>query len=87
MVASTAILVTSAPQGEEVAAVFPPWWRQDAAFGAAASAGPVLAAGRAGFVFVVSAPRPIDRAHLRRAGALVLLDAQGLMGCALGLRR
>jgi hypothetical protein len=82
LVLSTATLVASAPQGDEVAAVFPPWWRQGAALTAAASAGQVLAAGGVGFVFVVRAPLASDRANLRRAGAFLLLNAQGLTGCA-----
>lgn len=70
-----------AAQDLEVAAIFPPWWTQQAAFAAAASAGAPLAPGNAPFVVVVRVTEPASRQRLHAAGALFLIHPQAVGVC------
>ena len=81
IVLATLALALPAPRAETVAAVFPPWWPPRTALAAAASAGPVVGVGSAGFVVVVRAPEAETRRKLRRAGALALIDPSGMALC------
>jgi hypothetical protein len=74
-----ALAAQFAPPAEgPVAAVFPPWWNARSAFVAAGAAGPVVRFGALPFIVIVAAT---DRARLRAAGALLLLDPRALGGC------
>jgi hypothetical protein len=68
-----------AREGDDVAAVFPPWWDPARVTLAAMQGGDVAGYGGAGFVVLV--PRGVpDR--LRAAGAWFVLPAALLGGCA-----
>jgi hypothetical protein len=76
------LAVAAAPRDPQVAAgVFPPWWPQAEALGAAARAGAVLGVGAVPFIVIVRDPGGRAPARLRAAGALFSLDARGLAGC------
>ena len=64
-----------------VAAVFPPWWSQGAAFAAASAAGDVTGVGGVSFVVIVRAPDGEAEARLRRSGALFTLIPPEGLGC------
>jgi hypothetical protein len=73
-----------APAGP-VAALFPPWWRaRDAFDGAAAAGAAIVRTGAWPTLLVVTSPDPRLEAHLRAAGALLLLDPRALGGCLAG---
>jgi hypothetical protein len=63
------------------AGVFPPWWAQDRAIAAAASAGDVLGVGAAPFIVIVRAPGADAAARLGAAGALFSIDARSAGAC------
>jgi hypothetical protein len=65
----------------DIAAVFPPWWNTEHAFGAASMAGVVRGVGGLGSVMIVQTPDAASRDALRRAGAWLLLDARWAGGC------
>ncbi len=65
-----------------LAAVFPVWWTAPHSFAAAGSAGDVAAVGAFSFVLIVRSQNPGLAARLRAAGAFLLLDPPGAVGCA-----
>jgi hypothetical protein len=65
-----------------VAAIFPPWWSEGAALGAAAQAGDVVAGGKLPFVVAVVAAEGDLAARLRQAGALFVVDRTTFGLCA-----
>jgi hypothetical protein len=76
-------LLAAEPKGDAaVAAVFPPWWPASQSLAAAASAGDVRGAGALPFVFIVQPRDPDLSARLRAAGALLLMNPLGQIGCA-----
>jgi hypothetical protein len=83
MIAATLIvpLTVISPTSNVVAAVFPPWWISARVFGAAASAGDIIAIGwMPSIVFVRGEPEKLaDRLH--SAGALLLVASSG-GGCS-----
>lgn len=68
-------------EGGPIAALFPPWWPQERAMAAAASAGSLAGAGPGGSIWVVVADRPGLAGRLRAAGAVLLLDPAVWRGC------
>jgi hypothetical protein len=64
-----------------VAAVFPPWWDGKRAVNAAAAGGAVLRLGMMNFVVVVAPNDQRDRERLWHAGAWLLLNPRGFLGC------
>jgi len=73
------LAVQPARDGDDLAAVFPPWWNPARVALAAMQGGAVAGYGGAGFVVLV--PRGVpDR--LREAGAWFVLPAAVLGGCA-----
>jgi hypothetical protein len=78
-----AVAIAAAPPSgaHDIAAVFPPWWSHGRAMTAAGIAGEVEASGAVKGVLIVHSDQPGLAARLRDAGALILLDAQGLGGC------
>ena len=83
--ASLAMLVAALPgpsfgQDASIAALFPPWWSQERVLRAATSAGDLVDSGGWTSVAVLrfADNRLPDR--LRKAGALLILDAESL-GC------
>ena len=76
---AAALLAEPAPG--PVVALFPPWWDSARAMAAATAGGPVLRLGVMETVVLV-APEALDgRDRLWRAGAWLLLPANGLAGC------
>lgn len=88
LTASVWLGLPSAPAGEPVAALFPPWWSPAERLSAAAAAGgAVLRSGPSGLV-VAQSSAPGFEARLRAAGAWLLFDPRGLGLCtATGTRR
>ena len=72
------------PASGPVAAVFPPWWDAMRAVNAAAEGGAVLRLGLMNFVVLVVPDDQHGRQLLWRAGAWMLLNPRGLIGCGLG---
>jgi hypothetical protein len=72
-----AVLPASAPRlgARAVAAIYPPWWGQGRALGAAATAAPALP-GAAPFAVLVLGSSDAVISRLRRSGALVILNAE-----------
>jgi hypothetical protein len=75
--------LTALPERGPVAAVFPPWWDGMRAITAASEGGSVLRLGLMNFVVLVAPAEPADRDRLRRAGAWLLLNPRGLIGCGI----
>jgi hypothetical protein len=61
--------------------VFPPWWGAIRAVDAAAEGGAVLHLGPTDFVVFVAPDAVLGRERLWRAGAWLLLNPRGLIGC------
>ncbi len=61
------------------AGVFPPWWSQAAALGAAGQAGQVTAVGALPFIVIIRSAHGPAAPRLRAAGAMLSLNA-GLAG-------
>ena len=73
-------LAGSVPAGP-VAAVYPPWWTGPRAIAAASHGGAILRPGAVKFVVVVMPDSQGGNDRLRRAGAWLLLNPAGFIGC------
>ncbi len=83
MAALTLVAALSLPvpaSARAVAAIFPPWWNEEAALVAAGEAGDVLGPGLWRNVMIVRAGDGDLPARLSAAGALVVVDAD-IVGC------
>ncbi|QXX74660.1 hypothetical protein [Methylovirgula sp. HY1] len=75
-------LLAAAPNDDSaVAAVFPPWWSATQSFAAAASAGDIRGSGALPFVLVVQSEHKGLNRRLYAAGALLLINPLGWIGC------
>ncbi len=74
--ATAALALAPTPGSQRHVAIFPPDWPAARSFAAAATSGAaILAPGRFANLVLVSAPDEAARIGLRRAGALLVLDA------------
>jgi hypothetical protein len=64
-----------------VVAVFPPWWSQAEAIGAAAEVGAVAGVSKSGFAVGLISPHPGVAAALRAHGALFVADGRAFPSC------
>lgn len=70
------------PTSGPVVAVFPPWWDAAHSIASAASGGSVLGLGLRDFVVLLAPDEIGGRQRLWHAGAWLLLNPSGLVGCA-----
>jgi hypothetical protein len=82
-----AIGVNTSPRDpSRVAAIFPPWWRQDRTLAAAATAGEILGVGGATFVVILRGSPADLSSRARSAGALLITSADPSGFCAVRAR-
>jgi len=82
-IAATLIVAIGAasPDSEFAAALFPPWWRANRAFEAAASAGAVVGVGLWPSILIVRGRTEDLSARLRAAGAVLVVQAGAFVPC------
>ena len=66
------------------AGLFPPWWSQRTVLEAASGAGMLVAQGTLPFIAIVQTPEADVGQRLRKAGALIVIDARFAAFCSGG---